>query len=127
MADIFYLPGSSTTQNTVLGMRALRNVGVQGYGSSISENVVIGASAGLGIKAGPTSQTPGVGDQNNVAINTNVFIGKNAGNGLRGKPGNPISKNVIIGAASNQSKYVTAGNVVLNTGGSDNSLSLIHI
>ena len=122
MADIFYLPGSSTTQNTVLGMRALRNVGVQGYGSSISENVVIGASAGLGIKAGPTSQTPGVGDQNNVAVNTNVFIGKNAGNGLTGKPGNPISKNVIIGASSNQRKYVTAGNVILNTGGSDNGL-----
>ena len=122
MADIFYLPGSTTTQNTVLGMRALRSVGVQGYGSSISENVVIGAAAGLGIKAGPFSQTPGVGDQNNVAVDTNVFIGKNAGNNFRGKPGFPISKNIIIGAASNNQKYVTAGNVVISTGGTDNGL-----
>ena len=119
MADIFYLPGSTTAQNTVLGLRALRNVGVEGYGSTIEQNVVIGALAGLGIEAGPQSVNPGQGNQNNLSLKRNVFIGKNAGNNFRGLG---IRDNIIIGAASNTEKYVGEGNVIFNTGGSDNSM-----
>tara|TARA_R100000773_G_scaffold19165_1_gene17264 strand:- start:22107 stop:24317 length:2211 start_codon:yes stop_codon:yes gene_type:complete len=119
MADIFYSAGAAPVQNTVLGMRALRNVGVSGYGATLNGNVVIGASAGLGIKAGPDSVNPGQGSQNNLTLKENVFIGKNAGNNLRGLT---IEDNIILGATSNSTKYVYRGNVIFNTGGSDNNL-----
>jgi hypothetical protein len=119
MADIFYSAGAAPVQNTVIGMRALRNVGVSGYGATLNGNVVIGASAGLGIKAGPDSVNPGQGSQNNLTLKENVFIGKNAGNNFRGLT---VEDNIILGSSSNSIKYVYRGNVIFNTGGSDNNL-----
>lgn len=119
MADIFYSAGAAPVQNTVIGMRAFRNVGVSGYGATLEGNVVIGASAGLGIQAGPNSAVPGQGNQNNLTAKENVFIGKNAGNNFRSTT---IEDNIILGSSSNSIKYVYRGNVIFNTGGSDNNL-----
>ena len=119
MADVFYTAGAQPTQNTVLGMRAFRNVGITGYGASLTGNVVIGASAGLGIKAGVQSANPGQGDQQNLSATNNVFIGKNAGNNVRSTT---IQNNIILGATGNVAKYISRGNVVFDTGGAANLL-----
>lgn len=119
MADIFYSAGAAPVQNTVLGMRAFRNIGVSGYGATLEGNVVIGASAGLGIKAGVQSVNPGQGDQQNLTATNNVFIGKNAGNNVRGTT---IKNNIILGATGNGEKFISQGNVILHTGGAGNQI-----
>ena len=119
MADVFYTAGATPTQNTVLGMRAFRNVGITGYGASLTGNVVIGASAGLGIKAGVQSANPGQGDQQNLTATNNVFIGKNAGNNVRSTT---IQNNIILGATGNNAKYISRGNFIVETGGAGNQL-----
>tara|TARA_A100001391_G_scaffold151040_4_gene108597 strand:+ start:8561 stop:10837 length:2277 start_codon:yes stop_codon:yes gene_type:complete len=119
MADIFYSAGAAPVQNTVLGMRAFRNIGVSGYGATLEGNVVIGASSGLGIKAGVQSANPGQGDQRNLTASNNVFIGKNAGNNVRSTL---ISNNIMLGATGNAAKYISRGNVVFETGGAGNQL-----
>tara|TARA_Y100000114_G_scaffold124706_1_gene120576 strand:+ start:2743 stop:5013 length:2271 start_codon:yes stop_codon:yes gene_type:complete len=119
MADVFYLTNNAPKQNAVLGMRAFRNVGVSGYGSTLEGNVVIGASAGLGIKAGVQSANPGQGDQQNLTATNNVFIGKNAGNNVRSTT---IANNIILGATGNVAKYISRGNVIVETGGAGNQL-----
>ena len=119
MADVFYTAGAQPTQNTVLGMRAFRNVGITGYGAALTGNVVIGASAGLGIKAGVQSANPGQGDQQNLTASNNVFIGKNAGNNVRSTT---IQNNIILGATGNTAKYISRGNVIFETGGAGNTL-----
>ena len=101
------------SNNTAVGLRALRGLGGTGASSfvnNVKNNTAMGRQAGLNI----VHTTGG-------ALNHNTFLGNSAGMNAVPQQGNMLS-NLLLGARAGMSGYIGSNNIVLQNATGDTAL-----
>ena len=101
------------SNNTAVGLRALRGLGGTGASScvnNVKNNTAVGRQAGLNI----IHATGG-------ALNHNTFLGNSAGMNAVPQQGNMLS-NLLLGARAGMSGYIGSNNIVLQNATGDTAL-----
>lgn len=104
---------AALSNNTAIGLRALRGIGGTDTSSklnNVKNNTAIGRQAGLGI----VHSTGG-------ALNHNTFLGNSAGMNAVPQQGNMMS-NLLLGARAGMGGYIGSNNVILQNATADTTL-----
>lgn len=113
MDDFNVKSTASLSNNTAIGLRALRGIGGTDTSpklNNVKNNTAIGRQAGLGIV-----HTSG------GALNHNTFLGNSAGMNAVPQQGNMMS-NLLLGARAGMSGYIGDNNIVMQNATADTPL-----
>tara|TARA_B100001093_G_C26840889_1_gene1020498 strand:+ start:733 stop:3345 length:2613 start_codon:yes stop_codon:yes gene_type:complete len=113
MDDFNVKSTASLSNNTAIGLRALRGIGGTDTSpklNNVKNNTAIGRQAGLGIV-----HTSG------GALNHNTFLGNSAGMNAVPQQGNMMS-NLLLGARAGMSGYIGDNNIVMQNATADTAL-----